>query len=50
VTKFVHLFNAAAWMVNALLWTFYAKSFFMGATSLAAVVLSYKMAQWESNQ
>jgi hypothetical protein len=50
VTKFVHLFNALAWLVNALLWTFYARSYFMGIASLAAVILSYKLAQWESNQ
>ena len=49
MTKFVHLFNAGAWLVNAILWTFYAKSWFMGAMSLGAVVMSWKLAQWDNN-
>lgn len=50
MTKFVHLFNAFAWLVNALLWTFYARSYFMGFASLAAVILSWKLAQWENDR
>lgn len=50
MTKFVHLFNAGAWLVNAVLWTFYAKSYLMGFSSLGAVFLSIKMAQWENDR
>lgn len=49
-TKFIHLFNAGAWLVNAALWGFYAKNVFMGLTSLGAVFLSIKLAQWENDR
>ena len=48
--KLVHLLNVGAWMINAVLWTFYAKSFFMGLASLGAVFLSIRMAQWENDR
>ena len=48
--KMAHLFNAGAWLVNAALWAFYARSTLMAVASLGAVFLSVKLAQWENDR
>lgn len=50
MTRFIHLSNALAWFANAVLLGFYAGSWFMAAVSMGAVVLSYQMARWDSEQ
>lgn len=36
----LHFINAFAWFANAVLWSFYAGSVFMGLASLAAATLA----------
>lgn len=41
--KALHVLNSALWLVNAVVWAFYAGVFLMAAVSLGATLLSAAM-------
>ena len=47
--KMIHLFSAFMWLINAVLWAFYAKHFGMSVVSIAMVAWSIMLAKLEQD-